>query len=46
MEILGRQVFGLPGNHDWYWSMLIFLSIIGVCTWIMRRKVKGIEIVK
>ena len=46
MEILGRQVFGLPGKHGWYWSMLIFLGIIGVCTWIMRRKVKGIEIVK
>ncbi len=48
MEILGKQVFGLgtPGEHGWYWSALIFLSIIGVCTWIMRRKVKGIEIVK
>lgn len=46
MEILGKGVFGLPSEHGWYWSALIFLSIIGVCTWIMHRKVKGIEIVK
>jgi len=46
MEILGKRVFGLSAQHVWYWPVVILLGIIGASSWIMNRKVKGIEIVK
>jgi len=47
LDILGRRLFGLPGEIDnWYWAMFIMLGIIGLSVWIMLRRVKGVEIVK
>ncbi len=44
--VLGRRLFGLSSPHHWYWSTLILMGIMGLCVWIMHRKVKGVEIVK
>lgn len=47
MDILGKWLFGLPGRPaNWYWAIFIVLGVIGLCIWIMIRKVKGVEIVK
>jgi ABC-type transport system involved in multi-copper enzyme maturation permease subunit len=45
--VLGRNIFGLPGNPTaWHWSAPIMAILTAVCIWIMYRKVKGVEIVK
>lgn len=46
LDILGRELFGMPSRHHWYWPTLIVLIIIGLCAWIMNRRVKGVEIIK
>ena len=47
LEILGRKLFNLQGNPNyWYWSSLIVIGIIGLCIWIIQWKVKGVEIIK
>lgn len=47
LEILGRKLFKLSGNPDyWYWSIFIVFATIILCIWIIQRKVKGVDIVK
>lgn len=46
LYILGRQLFGMSSPDRWYWATLILVGIMGICIWIMHRKVKGVEIVK
>jgi len=46
LDILGKRLFGLSSSYSWYWPMFIILGIIGLCVWIMYRRVKGVEIVK
>ena len=46
LHVLGRKLFGLPSDHHWYWAMLIILGLVGLCVWIMYRKVNIVEIVK
>lgn len=47
LEILGRKLFRLQGSPSyWYWSTIIVIGIIGLCIWIIQRKVKGVEIIK
>jgi len=45
--VLGRNIFGLPGNPTaWHWSAPFLIILTIICIWIMYRKIKGIEIVK
>ena len=46
LYILGRHLFGMSTPDRWYWATLILVVIMGLCIWIMHRKVKGVEIVK
>lgn len=45
---LGNVLFGLRPRHPlhWIWSLLIILVIIGLCLWILHRRIRGVEITK
>jgi len=45
---LGDKLFGLRTDYSphWIWSLLIILAIIGVCLFILHKRIRGVEITK
>ncbi len=47
-DILGSKLFGLPPGYalHWLWSLLTLTGMVGVCLWILYRRIKAVQIVK
>ena len=47
-DMLGSKLFGLsPGYAShWLWSLLTLVGLMGVCLWILYRRIKAVQIVK
>ena len=47
-DILGSKLFGLrPGYAShWFWSLLTLVGMISLCLWVLRYRIKAVQIVK
>jgi ABC-2 type transport system permease protein len=44
---VGNVIFRLPPQYEtpWVVSLLVVLGLIGVCIWVLERRVRGVEVV-
>ena len=47
-DILGSALFNASHEHvvHWTWSLLILLALIGICLFVLHRRIRAVEIVK
>lgn len=48
LQLLGDKLFGLRARYSshWSWSLLVIVCIIGLCVWVLKRRIKSVEVVK